>query len=146
MFKGTKYRQTNRKRKEALETACLIQEVPAGREDLYSEEELSRVEQSIRKRRGEKREREREWNETREKTACATLERSSMRECAAQWLLIAFKSASRYSSLSLSFPWRSFALQSRHLISGTSRMISEPEPDTKPLVYRRLLSPFFSLF
>lgn len=67
--------------------------VPA-QSDIYSEEELSRVEQKYRRR---KREREREVKRDEgEKTAPrATLERASMRECAAQWLLIAFKSASR---------------------------------------------------
>lgn len=95
-------KQTEREKEEvaSLETACLIRKtiVPA-QSDIYSEEELSRVEQKYRRR---KREREREVKRDEgEKTAPrATLERASMRECAAQWLLIAFKSASRHFSSS----------------------------------------------
>ena len=62
------------------------------------------MEQSIRKKKSGERERQKRDDEG-EDSVRDTLERASMRECAAQWLLIAFKSASCWlplSSLSLS--------------------------------------------
>jgi hypothetical protein len=128
-------KQTEREKEEvaSLETACLIRKtiVPA-QSDIYSEEELSRVEQKYRRR---KREREREkWNETRERRQ-RRARHSSVRLCVSvrhsgYWLLLKAHLAILALALLLHEP--SFPLQSRHLISGTSRMISKPEPDTKP--------------
>jgi hypothetical protein len=93
---------------------------------------LSRVEQKYRRR---KREREREkWNETRERRQ-RRARHSSVRLCVSvrhsgYWLLLKAHLAILALALLLHEP--SFPLQSRHLISGTSRMISKPEPDTKP--------------